>query len=394
MKKILYIEANRDGTIGGSYYSLLYLVQGLNKAKYEPHIMFCQENALIPEFKKVTPYVYVNDFDPSISAPANSFRDVIKWPYRFLLELILKQFDLKKIINQIRPDLVHLNNGYAAMHEWVLAGYLNKIKVVSHDRGTRAPCSLRTKFIVRFVDAIISVSDSYKRNVTNQKLKVRRTVRVYNGLDPHLLEARGDALGHSRNLRKEFNIHPGDPIVGIVGNVDGWKGQLVVAQAIEKVRHLYPNIKCLIVGKTPVGAETYEREIREYILKNHLEENILLLGFRRDISQILNVLDILIHASIEPEPFGRVILEGMAAKKPIVATNSGGTPEQIVDGETGLLVPMGDADKMAEALHYFLSDMKRANEMGEKGRKRLISLFSVKNMVDEIEKIYEDIFNS
>ena len=75
MKKILYIEANTDGTIGGSYYSLLYLLQGLDKTRYEPHVMFCQENVLIPEFKAITPYVYINNFGPSGNGPAKTLNN-------------------------------------------------------------------------------------------------------------------------------------------------------------------------------------------------------------------------------------------------------------------------------------------------------------------------------
>ena len=121
MKKILFIESNRDNTVGGSYYSLLYLMQGLNKSKYELHIIFCQDNMLVPELRKVTPYVYINNFGPSQSIPLKTPGDVIKWPYRVLDKLLLKQIKLKRIIDEIKPDLVHLNNGYACMHEWMLA---------------------------------------------------------------------------------------------------------------------------------------------------------------------------------------------------------------------------------------------------------------------------------
>ena len=83
----------------------------------------------------------------------------------------------------------------------------------------------------------------------------------------------------------------------------------------------------------------------------------------------------------------------MAYAKPIVATNSGGTIEQIVDGETGILVPMSDPDSMANAILFYLTNMERAREMGEKGRQRLIATFSIARMVEETEKVYEEIFS-
>ncbi len=388
MKKILYIEANKDGTIGGSYYSLLYLVQGLDKTKYEPHVMFCQDNVLIPEFKKVTPYVYINDFGPSNSATVKSFKDIIKWPYLLFADVFLKQLTIKKIINQIKPDLVHLNNGYAAMHEWVLACYLNKIKVIAHDRGTRYPCSFRTKLFVRFLDAIISVSDSYKDNIIKQNLKVKRMFRVYNGLDVDKIFKTVN-FSEKDKIRSEFGINGNQPVAGIIGNIDRWKGQHVVLEAIKIVKQFYPGIKCLMVGSVCKGAEAYKKEIDKYVRDNSLDENIIYTGFRKDIPNILNILDILLHASIEPEPFSRVILEGMAFGKPIIATNSGGTPEQIVNGETGILVPMENSEKIADAIIYYLRDIERAKKIGEKGRQRLIEMFSIRRMVEEIENIYK-----
>lgn len=391
MKRILYIEANRDGTVGGSYYILLSLINGLDKSKFEPHILFCQENLLIPEFSKITPYVYLNNFGPSGSEPVNNFVGLIKWPYRFLKQIVLKQFRLKRIISEIKPDLVHLGNGYSSMHEWMLACYINGIKVIAHDHGTRYPCSFRTNLFVRFLDAIVSVSESYKNNVVKQRLKVIRLLRIYNGLNIEEFKNKIN-VANVNKLKHEFNLTKGQPVVGIIGNIMRWKGQHVVLQAIKEVKKKHPEIKCLIVGKVALRSESYKQEMDKYIIDNDLKENIIFTGFRNDVPDILSLLDIMVHASIEPEPFGMVLLEAMAMSKPIVATNAGGPAEIIVDGETGILVPMNDHDKMADAIIYCLSDMKSAKEMGEKGRQRLIEMFSVKKMVGEIERLYEDIF--
>jgi glycosyltransferase involved in cell wall biosynthesis len=392
MKKILYIEANRDGTIGGSYYSLLYLVQSLNKEKYEPHVMFCQNHILIPEFKKVTPNVYINNFWPSASIPLRTFDDLIKWPYRFMVKIILKQFTLHKIITEIKPDLVHLNNGYSALHEWMLACYLHNINIVAHDRGTKYPCSLQTKLFVRCLDAIISVSDSYKNNVIRQKLKVKRIERVHNGIDIQQFKTNSQPELKDQ-LKQELNLEENQPIVGIIGNIDRWKGQHIVLQAIKRVKRQYPSIQCLIIGNVVMCAESYKEELDAYITNNGLEKNIIFAGFRKDIPNILNLLDVLIHASVEPEPFGRVILEGLALGKPIVATNGGGIPEIITHRETGLLVAMNDDEAMAEAILYYLANMEKANEIADRGKRMVRDLFSNEKTVRAIERIYEDIFN-
>ena len=387
MRKILYIEANTDGTIGGSYYSLLYLIQGLDKTKYEPHVLFFQDNVLIAEFKKVTPYVYVYDFKPSVSSPVRTFKDFIKWPFHLLYDIFIPQFKIQNILNKIGPDMVHLSNGHAALHEWMLACYLRKVKIVAHDRGTRA-ASFRTIIFSHLLDAIIAVSDDFKNNSIKQGVKAKRICRVYNGLDINKMTKRA-ILSNEAWITDNSE----SPLVGIIGNIDRWKGQLVVLMAIIKVRKKFPGIKCLIVGPVCKGAEEYKAELDEFTAHNNLGKNIVFAGYRNDIPDILQSLDVLIHASIAPEPFGRVILEGMAYAKPIVATNSGGTIEQIVDGETGILVPMSDPDSMANAILFYLTNMERAREMGEKGRQRLIATFSIARMVEETEKVYEEIFS-
>jgi glycosyltransferase involved in cell wall biosynthesis len=105
-------------------------------------------------------------------------------------------------------------------------------------------------------------------------------------------------------------------------------------------------------------------------------------------------MDIFVHASVEPEPFGRVILEAMAMAKPIVATKSGGTLEQIEHEHSGLLVPMGDHQSMANAIKKYTTDMKWANSIGDNALERLNGFFSIANMVKGVEDVYEEIFDS
>ena len=391
MKKILFIESNRDNTVGGSYYSLLYLMQGLNKSKYELHIIFCQDNMLVPEFRKVTPYVYINNFGPSQSIPLKTPGDVIKWPYRVLDKLLLKQIKLKRIIDEIKPDLVHLNNGYACMHEWMLACSLFGIKVLAHDRGTEYPCNTQTRVFVRLLDVIMCVSDSFKNNVERQHLKPKRIRRVYDGIRVDSFQDINPS--ESERVKKEFGIEEGQFAVGIVGNIIRWKGQLVVLQAIKEVKKIIPDIKCLIIGKVAQRSEDYKKELDDYVRDNNLGKNIIFTGFRTDIPPILSDLNILIHASTDPEPFGLVILEGMAMRKPVIATKLGGPAEIVLQNETGVLVPANDPESMADAIIYCLSNRDEARKMGERGRQRFVEMFSSDKWSKKPRKFMKRSFN-
>jgi glycosyltransferase involved in cell wall biosynthesis len=389
-KRILYIESNMDGTIGGSYYSLLYLMEGLNKKLYEPYVLFCQNNILVQRFKEVADEVMVYDYEPFGSNPFNTWKVIP----RFLKHIVLKQFKLKKIITKVKPDLVHLNNTYAANHEWMLACYFNNIKIVTHDRGTKPPATWQTKIFVRFLDSIISVSDAYSQFVIDQGLKPKRIRRVYNGLD---IERFGKYRSPQNRLkvREELGIDHNTVLVGIVGNIDYWKGQLVFAKAMDSlIKECKGNacIQGLIIGNTCKGAEAYEQEIRDYLRYSKIDDKVKLLGFRQDIPQILNAMDIFVHASVEPEPFGRVILEAMAMGKPIVATKPGGPCEIIEEGITGYLVPMNDHESMKDAIMRYVHEPRRAEEMGAAAREASEKNFSVSQMVQGVEKVYEEIF--
>jgi glycosyltransferase involved in cell wall biosynthesis len=162
---------------------------------------------------------------------------------------------------------------------------------------------------------------------------------------------------------------------------------------MEIVHKKFPNIKGIIVGKTAFGDEKYEEEIRRFLEVRGLGSKIVLLGYRRDVPALLNAMDIVVHASIEPEPFGRVVLEAMAMRKPIIATDSGGIRELITSGECGILVPMGDERAMAHAIEESIADRAKAEKFGINARKRSEENFSVSNMVRGVEAIYESILN-
>ena len=390
MKRILFIESNKDGTVGGSYYSMLYLLQGLDREKYEPIVMFCEPNDLIPEFEKIA-RVIIYDFDPTIYLPMRSINEAIRYVPKFLKHVIFKQIPLRRKLREIEPDLVHLNNGYIHNHEWMLACRLEGIKIIAHDRGGQPPASAQTKLFSRLLDAIISVSDSFLNNVRRENLRPRIACRVYNGLDTMLYKPYRSAEVRVET-RRELGLGEGKILIGIVGNIDYWKGQIVFVKAMREILGRGIDARAVIAGKTVMLAEDYEREIREYISEHGLDERISLLGFRKNIPALLGAMDIFVHASIEPEPFGRVILEAKLMAKPLVATDGGGATEQIEHGETGLLVPMNNTESMAAAIEEYAADMDRATRIGEHARKDAEENYSVDKMVSGVEEVYKRVF--
>lgn len=119
---------------------------------------------------------------------------------------------------------------------------------------------------------------------------------------------------------------------------------------------------------------------------------VIFTGFRRDMPAVTNSLDILVHASVRPEPFGRVILEAMACGRPVVATHAAGVPEVLgADRSPGLLVPPGDVAAMASAILQLLRDEGRRRRIPRAGRDRGVRLFSIEKHVRAVEKVYEEV---
>lgn len=392
MKKIrvLYIESNRDGSIGGSYFSLLYLIAGLNKDIYEPVVMFYEKNSLLEQFQKYTNEIIILNHESPSSGRINNLNNLLKFIPRFVRDILYGHFELLEKIDEIKPDIVHLNNSYAFNHDWVLACRRRGVKIVAHDRGTLPPASFQTKLFTRFLDAIICVSDTYLKYVTDQELRPKIACRVYNGLNINEYDGLYSPAIRSE-IRQEFGVKSEDILVGMIGNIINWKGQIVLVNAMTTVMQKHKNIKAVLVGKTVIGSEDYEADIRSCILQNNLQNNIYLTGYREDIPALLDSFDIFVHASIEPEPFGRVIIEAMAMKKPIVATKLGGPAEIIVDGESGILVEMNDEIAMANAIIDYIDDKCKAENNGNKAYDRVVKNFSAQKMVKGVEAVYQKV---
>jgi glycosyltransferase involved in cell wall biosynthesis len=145
-----------------------------------------------------------------------------------------------------------------------------------------------------------------------------------------------------------------------------------------------------VIGAALFKEQQYEAEMHELAKELGIAHAVEFTGFRNDVPHLMGKLGILVHASTTGEPFGQVIVQGMAAGKPVVATNGGGVPEIVVHGTTGLLVPMGDVSAMAAAICTLLEAPAMAAEMGYAGRQRVLDHFTIERTARKIEAVYAD----
>jgi glycosyltransferase involved in cell wall biosynthesis len=146
----------------------------------------------------------------------------------------------------------------------------------------------------------------------------------------------------------------------------------------------------VIVGAPLFGEEACERDLRALIARLGLAERVQLRGFREDVWSELARIDVLVHASTIPEPFGQVVLEGMAASLPVIAPDEGGPAEVIVDGETGRLFAARSVDALVAAMRALSADPQAREQLGSAAR-RSIEAYHPTRVGEHLEQVYGEV---
>jgi len=388
--KILYCEGNTDGTIGGSYYSLLFLIEGLKGTRYDPLAVFHREHRLLPRFARACGEVCI----VPKRAPVRFGQDAA--PAGFV-RLAQRALNLGRFAGAVREyagflrqkgvGLVHLNNSVTRSHEWMLAALWAGLPCVVHERGINGRFSRLTRLLAPRLSAIICISEAVRRNLVGHAVSHSNLRVIHNGLDPNqVAPIRGPEV-----VRRALGIGEHRRVVGLVGNIKEWKGQEVLIRALPQVLPAVPNILCLLVGATSDDDRWYEKRLRRLVQDLGLSAHVNFCGAWDNIADVLNVMEVAVHASVAPEPFGRVLLEAMAMRKPVVGSHAGAVPEIVEGGVTGYTFPPGDPVALAARLAELLLCPQISRTMGEAGRRRLERHFSIEHNVASTLSVYSDL---
>lgn len=202
---------------------------------------------------------------------------------------------------------------------------------------------------------------------------------IPNGIDPAPFEqvSRQDARA---SVAAEFGLGAA-PVYGVFGRICGWKGQAVAITALAKSAEAH----LLVVGGPLFGEEAQDATLRDLAARLRIADRVHFCGFRQDIARLMAAMDLVLHCSTEPEPFGRVIVEGMMAGVPVIATHGGGASEIIAGSGAGLLIAPGDPQALAEAIGSVMRDPALRADMAARGQahaRRDYALASVQRRVD------------
>lgn len=232
-----------------------------------------------------------------------------------------------------------------------------------------------------FADRVIVNSEATREAFVESGGDRRKTGLAYNGIDAAPFETvSADA---AQATRRELELDSDVPVLGIFSRLARWKGQHVLLRALPEI----PDAHLLLVGEALFETdEAYRRELRDLCANLGIEERVHFLGFRHDVPRLMTATDVLVHTSIAPEPFGRILVEGMLARTPVVATRAGGPVEIIEGGTTGRLVPPGDASALAQILRALLDDPRTRANMVDEAYDRARTRFSVNAMLEAVDE--------
>lgn len=391
---VLYCESNIDGTIGGSFYSLLFLVEALDPQRFRRIVVFYQDHSLIPRFRASgievlvleppKPIDLTNRAGTSLGRLFRPFLAVSQKGANAFRGLILQVLKFAQLLKNEKIDLIHLNNSVTRNHPWMIAARLSRVPCITHERGINTKFSLMSSKLAKGLNAIICISHAVRRCLEDNGIGKDNLHVIYNGLDPDRINADKEPS----EIRSLFGISEEQPVIGIVGNIKEWKGQESVVRAVKLIKERIPNISCLLVGDTSPSDLYYEKRLRNYVEEVEIQDNVVFTGYQQNVGDFINIMDVVIHASMDPEPFGRVLLEAMAMRKPIVGARAGAIPEIIEEGKTGMMFEPGDAAELAECITELISSPKKAVLLGNSGYDRLRDHFHINKNVEQTMGLY------
>jgi glycosyltransferase involved in cell wall biosynthesis len=235
-----------------------------------------------------------------------------------------------------------------------------------------------------WADKVLAASAAVKRDMVNlehvppHKIEVARYGYDFTTLRPAL-----DSEDRSR-LRAELGASEAGPLVATIARLSPSKGHQYLFRALPPVIGRHPGLVLALAGTGPDGDE-----LRSLAADLGIVDHVRFLGWRSDAPAIMEAADLIVHPSLH-EAFCSVIIESMALERPLIASNIAAAPEQIDDGETGLLVPARDPDSITEAMLKVLDDPAWAAELGSEARRRVVERFNFPKMMREYEAMYDE----
>jgi glycosyltransferase involved in cell wall biosynthesis len=314
------------------------------------------------------------------------------WPLGFLLRFVDVFFETVAACFQVRPDLVQCAHFAAGMYAILPARLLN-IPVVWHIHDIFEPGSLEArvlKILGRFQIRVVAVSEAVRDALIVCGMSAAKITVIYNGIDWEG-EFNPAACAQPSDLRLRYG-GDGLTLVGLVGLLTEWKGQDVLMKAAAKLR--LPAAMFLVIGGSWVGREDFKNSLLLLRDELGLQDSVRFTGHLADVAGALAALDIVVHASVRPDPLPTAVLEAMAMGKIVIASRCGGVPEMIEHGVAGLLCTPGDVDALASALENVIAEPEKFRHLGANARRLIAERFDARCNDASMLRLYDSVVSA
>ncbi len=382
--KILYV--NHAAKPSGAEFALIRLLSAIDRDRFTPIIAFGEDGPAVQMARGLGIEAHVLPLDATVRrARKDTLRSRILLSPAIFARTAHYAARIAAFARRNGVSLIHTNTIKAHVYG-LLAGRLANLPVIWHVRDYidptyfPAPAVKVIRLLARYGPRhILAVSRSVLERLALPASCLNSTV-VLDGLADHELESTYPAgnVDHAPEI----------PRIGILGRIAPWKGQHVFLDAAAKVLRAGCEAEFQIIGTPLFDENAYEAGLRGQIEQLGLGSRVHFTGFAHDVPAALQPLDILVHASTSGEPFGQVIIEGMAAGKPVIASRGGGVPEIISHGKNGLLTEMGDSRDLSEAMLFLLRHPAEAKRLARAGQQHVRQNFRVANGAQRIQEIY------
>ncbi len=380
--RILFYHSGVD--LYGASRSLLRLTKRLVQEGHTVRAVLPSDGPLLPVLREAGVEADVSHAFPLIE------RRVFRNPFGFLgflFSLPVASWRAYQLMRQFQPDIVHSNTSVIVVPAFVTR--VLRIRHVWHLRETYVEFGAFWRVYRRYMcwgsDVIVAVSTP----IAEQLPAGARVQVIHNGLPQR--EAEPVSPDRVAAFREQYNVGK-SRLVGLIGRIKYVrKGQEILVDAVAELKPRFPDVRFLIVGSPFPGNESHLERLRSRIRERRVGDVVICTGDVDDIKAVYAALDVSVMASALPEPFGGVVIESMAFGVPVVGTAIGGTLEQVVDGETGYLVPPGNARALAHAISRLLEDDELRERMGRAGRKRFEEHFEFEGFYEKITALYREV---
>ena len=391
--RVCYLD--HTAKLSGGEIALARLLETIDRKAIDPWVILAEDGSLAERLRAIGIRVDVVPLsDTVLDVRKDSVQSGIFSKVGLILQVLAYGFKVAALIRTQPVDIIHTNSLKSDIYG-ILVSRLCRVPLIWHIRDhidvTYLP-SFAVK-MMRFLAARVPafVIANSQSTLDQLHLAVAKPGAVVpSGVDPQG-EVVYDGIASGIPPVASDTLVTGPLRIAIVGRLAGWKGQHIFLEAASKLVEAGIDAQFLIAGTAMFGEDSYVADLHSQVDRLGLQGKVQFLGHVDPIEAFLPTVSILVHASTSPEPFGQVVIEGMAAGIPVVATDGGGVKETVVHGETGLLVPMGNAEALADALRMLIDRPELRAKLSTKGRQRVLRHFTASITARKVERVYREV---